>query len=184
MRDLDDLEAEATRIRLDDLAYLRVQGLREDDLGAVARVLRDEARVGGDRAAVVPGGIRNVHPGQLADHGLVLEDRLQDALAHLGLVRRVRGEELAAREQDVDDCRDVVVVDPRAEERQLDSGVGVAFGQLREVANELELWERGWHVELAAEAEHRAGSARRARRQRRRRSPRASPSRSASVSER
>ena len=99
MRNLDDLEAEAARVRLDDLTHLGVQRLREDDLGAVARVLRDEARVGGDRAAVVSGRVRHVHAGQLADDGLVLEDRLQHALAHLRLIRRVRRQELAAREQ-------------------------------------------------------------------------------------
>ena len=76
-----------------------IQRLGENDLRAVARVLGDEARVGGDRAPVVAGRVRHVHPGQLADDGLVLEDRLQHALAHLRLVRRVRGQELAAREQ-------------------------------------------------------------------------------------
>ena len=50
---------------------------------------------------------------QLADHGLELEDRLQRALAHLRLVRRVRGQELAAREHDVGDGGHVVVVDAR-----------------------------------------------------------------------
>ena len=60
------------------------------------RVLRDVAGVGGDGRAVVARRVRDVHAGELADRGLVLEDRLEDALAHLGLVRRVRGQELAA----------------------------------------------------------------------------------------
>ena len=44
---------------------------------------------------------------------LVLEDRLEHALAHLRLVRRVGGQELAALQDRVDDRRHVVVVDAR-----------------------------------------------------------------------
>jgi hypothetical protein len=79
-------------------------------------VLSDVTRVGGDRRAVVAGRVRHVHAGQLADDRLVLEDRLEDTLAHLGLIRRVCRQELAASEDRVDDRGDVVVVDPGAEE--------------------------------------------------------------------
>ena len=137
---LDDLEAEARRVRLHDLAHLGVRRLGDDDLRlARAGVLRDVARVGGDGRAVVAGRVRDVHPGELADRGLVLEDRLEDALAHLGLVRRVRGEELAALHQHVDDRGNVVVVDAGAEERQLRRHVGVARGELAQVRGELGL---------------------------------------------
>ncbi len=154
MGDLDDLEPEAGRVRLHDLPHLRVQRLRENDLRAVRDgVLGDEAGVGGHRRAVVPGRVGHVHPGQLADDGLVLEDRLQHALAHLGLVRRVRGQELAAREDDVDDRGDVVVVDPCAEERELGACVDVPCRELLDVAHELGLPERGRDVELAVEAD-------------------------------
>ena len=119
VRHLDDLEAEAGRVGLHDLAHLRARRLGDDDLRAAGRVLRDEARVGGDRRAVVARRVRDVHAGQLADRGLVLEDRLQHALAHLGLVRRVRGQELAALQHRVDDRGHVVVVDARAEEADL-----------------------------------------------------------------
>ena len=96
VRHLDHLEPEPRRVGLHDLAHLRIQRLGEDDLRAARGVLGDVAGVGGDGRAVVAGGVRDVHPGQLADRGLVLEDRLQDALAHLGLVRRVGRQELAA----------------------------------------------------------------------------------------
>ena len=66
-----------------------------------------------DRRPVVARRVRDVHAGQLADRGLVLEDRLQHALAHLRLVRRVGGQELAALHHGVDDRRHVVVVDAR-----------------------------------------------------------------------
>ena len=116
-------------------------------------MLGDEARVGGDRRAVVPGRVGHVHAGQLADDGLVLEDRLEHPLAHLRLVRRVGGEELASREDDVDDRGDVVVVDPRPEKRELGPGVDVPCRELLDVTHELGLPERGRDVELAVESD-------------------------------
>ena len=74
-----------------------------------------------------------------------------DALAHLRLVRRIRGQELAALQDRVDDRRHVVVVDPGAEERELDARVRVLRGQLLQVADELRLGERRRHIELALE---------------------------------
>ena len=152
VRHLDDLEPEARRVRLHDLAHLRVRRLGDDDLAASGRVLRDVAGVGGDGRPVVAGRVRDVHPGQLADRRLVLEDRLEDALAHLRLVRRVRRQQLAALQDRVDDRRDVVVVDPRAEERQLAPRVGVPRGERGEVREDLLLGERRLEVELAPEA--------------------------------
>ena len=175
VRDLDDLHAEARRVGLHDLADLRVQRLGQDDLRPAGVVARDEARVGRDGRAVVAGGVRDVHPGQLADRGLVLEDRLEHALAHLRLVRRVRGEQLSAREERVDDRRHVVVVDAHPEEAQLARRVGVPRGELLHPADERRLRERLRHFELAAEAARPRGSGRTARRARQCRSPRASP---------
>ena len=151
VRHLHDLEPEARRIRLHDLAHLRVDCLREHDLPPIGDVPRDEAGIRRDRGAVVSGRIRHVHPGELADDRLVLEDRLEDALAHLWLVRRVRRQELAPREDDVGDRRHVVVVDPGAEERELLGGRDVAARELLDVADELRLAERGRQVELAVE---------------------------------
>ena len=152
VRHLDDLEAESGRVRLHDLAHLRVRRLGDDDLRPPGRVLRDEARVGGDRRAVVAGSVRDVHPGQLADRRLVLEDRLQHALAHLGLIRRVRGEELAALKDGVRDRRNVVVVDACAEERELARRVDVSRRELLEMPLQLRLAQRRLEVELPLEA--------------------------------
>ena len=152
VRHLDDLEPEARSVGLDHLAHLRVDGFRDDDAGTARCMLRDVAGVGGDRGAVVSGGVGDVEAGQLADRSLVLEDRLQDALAHLGLVRRVRRQQLPAREHGVDDGRDVVVVDARAEKRELDTGVDVLRGQVAQVGDQLLLRERGRDVEGAVEA--------------------------------
>ncbi len=150
VRHLDDLEPEARREGLHDLAHLRVRRLGDDDLRTARHVLRDVAGVRGHGRAVVAGCVRDVHPGQLADRRLVLEDRLEHALAHLRLVRRVRGQELAALEHGVDDRGHVVVVDPRAEERDLVAHV--ACGELFEVRDHLGLGERGVERELAPEA--------------------------------
>ena len=110
-------------------------------------MLGDEAGVGGDGGAVVAGRVRDVHAGQLTDRRLVLEDRLEHALAHLRLVRRVGGQELAALQDGVDDRGDVVVVDARAEERQLHAGVRVPGRQLFQVGDQLGLGERGLQIE-------------------------------------
>ena len=153
VRNLDDLEPEAGRVRLHDLPDLRVQRLREDDLRPAGRVLRDVAGVRGHRRAVVPRGVGDVHTGELADHRLVLEDRLEDALAHLRLVRRVRGQELAAGEDRVHDRGHVVVVDPCAEERELLARVGIPPRKLFEMGDELRLRERRLEVERPVEAD-------------------------------
>ncbi len=114
-------------------------------------VLRDEARVGRDREAVVAGRVRHVHAGQLADRRLVLEDRLQDPLAHLRLVRRVRRQELAALHDHVDDGGHVVVVDACPEEGELDARVRVLRGEGLQVPDQLDLGQRRGDVELARE---------------------------------
>ena len=153
VRHLDHLEPEAGRIGLHDLAHLRVRRLGDDDLRLARRVLGDEAGVGGHGRSVVAGGVRDVHAGELADRGLVLEDRLQHALAHLGLVRRVRRQQLAALEDGVDDGGHVVVVDAGAEEADLVDDV--LAGELLQVALQLGFRERRSDVERAAVAHRR-----------------------------
>ena len=151
MRHLDDLEPEPGGVRLHDLPHLRVRRLGHDDLRAPRRVLRNEAGVGGNRRPVVARRVRDVHSRQLADRRLVLEDRLEDSLAQLGLVGRVRGQELAALQDGVDDSRNVVVVDPAAEERHLVDLVPAR--ELLEMPCQLRLRERRRHVERPAEAD-------------------------------
>ena len=132
VRNLDDLESEAGCVGLHDLAHLRIRRLGDDDLGPTRRMLRDVASVRGNGRPVVAGGVRDVHPRELADGRLVLEDRLQHTLAHLGLIGRVRGEELTALKHRVDDGGDVMVVHARPEERELPGGVDIASRELLE----------------------------------------------------
>ena len=101
-------------------------------LAARGRANGHQRRLGGRRAAVVVRGGDDVQAGQLRDQRLVLVDRLERALADLRLVGRIRGIELAARQDLVDRRRDVVAVRAGAEEaRQADA---VARGQLLEPA--------------------------------------------------
>ena len=59
---------------------------------------------------------------------------------------------LAAREQQVDDRRHVVVVHARAEKRELRAGVDVSRGELLEMRNDLGLGERRLELECTVEA--------------------------------
>ena len=86
----------------------------------MARVASGEAHghhdgFGGAGGAVVHGGVGDLHAGELADHGLELEDGLQGALGDLRLIGRVGGEPLAARDERIDDHGAVVVVGAGAE---------------------------------------------------------------------
>src|SRR5205823_5200694 len=90
-----------------------------------------------------------------ADRRLIFEDRLEDALAELWLIRRIRREQLATLQDGVDDRRDVVVVDPRSEERQLRADRDVLRGELLEVRRQLLLGHRRAQVELSAEPDTR-----------------------------
>ena len=70
----------------------------------------------GGRGAVVEGGVGHVHAGDAAQHRLVLEQGLEDALGQLRLVRGVRGHELAAAGQRPYRGGDVVLVGTAAGE--------------------------------------------------------------------
>src|SRR5206468_4082400 len=91
--------------------------------------------------------------GELADRGLVFEDRLEDALAQLGLVRRVRGQELAALQDRVHDRRHVVVVEAGAQER--DRRAVVLRRKLLEVRAQLLLAQGRRELELTVEPDAR-----------------------------
>jgi hypothetical protein len=77
---------------------------------------RHQHRLGQRGSAVVQRGIRDIQPGQAGHHGLVFVQQLQRALAGFGLIRRVGGVELAARDDLPDRRRDVVLVGAGADE--------------------------------------------------------------------
>ena len=118
--------------------------------------------------AVVHGGVGDLHAGELADHGLELEDGLQGALRDLRLIGRVGGEQLAARDERIDDQRAVVVVGAGAEEA--DVAGGVLGARRAEPVDDFALGHLARDGEIAGEAVLGGDGARRDRRWRRRRS--------------
>ena len=101
--DLDHLGAVATRIGGESLAAVRVDAARDDETAAPGRPHRQVAGRGDRGRALVEAGVRDRQPGQLRHRGLELEHHLETALRYLRLVGRVRGEELGALGDRVDD---------------------------------------------------------------------------------
>lgn len=112
-----DLDAEVLDVRPDGLEVMRMDGLGENDLLlALGQALREQHRLTKRGRAVVERGVRDVEAGQQALVRLVFEDRLQRPLRDFRLIRRVRRQELGAREELVDHGRLVVRVRAAAEE--------------------------------------------------------------------
>ena len=103
--------------------------------------------------SVVQGCVRDLEPGQLADHRLELEQRLQHALRQLRLVRRVRRVELGPTGQRPDDAGDVVVVRASTGEAHQLVGAQVASRERAHVVHELHLGDAGGDVERPVETD-------------------------------
>ena len=88
-------EPDLRRVGPRHLAVLGMDRARHDHLGPPGDPLGHQDGLGHGGRALVHGGVAHLHAGELADEGLVLEERLQGPLGDLGLVRRVGGEELA-----------------------------------------------------------------------------------------
>ena len=84
--------------------------------------------------AIVHGGVRHLHAGELANHRLEFEDGLQRALRYLRLVRCIRSEKLSSQDQRVDDHRAIVVVSTRTKKDGV--SVSVFAGTLAEPVND------------------------------------------------
>ena len=86
------------------------------------------------------------------DHGLELEDGLEDALGHLGLVGRVGGHELGPPGQRPGHRRDLVVVGAAAGEADQAVGAGpVAVGERLHVGEDVGLTHPVGQLEAALE---------------------------------
>src|SRR5438876_320757 len=103
-------------IRAQRLAVVRVDAPTDEQASAPRRAEGHEARFGGRARPVVMGRGDDPEPGKGGHERLVLVDRLERPLTDLGLVRRVRGSELAAADELVDRGRDVMAVYARPEE--------------------------------------------------------------------
>ena len=142
---LRERQVGAGEVRLEGLAVVGVDTPGDEDVLALRGPAGHQRGLGGRGGAVVVGRRDDVHAGQLGEERLVLVDRLERPLADLGLVRRVRRVELAAQEELVDDRRQVVAVDARAEEAR---EVGpVPPGQAPQVLHQLELGQRRRQVQ-------------------------------------
>ncbi len=118
---------------------------------AAYRAVHQRHRLGGGGALVEHRGIGDLEPGQVGDHRLKVQQRLETALADLGLVRRVGGvpgrvfKDVAAQHrwrQRVE----VALTDHRY-------GDGVGVGQARSSANaSVSDGGRGQHIEAGRDA--------------------------------
>ncbi len=115
-RDLADGDARPAHRGAHDARPARVERRRQQHQRPPLRAHRDVAGLGERRGAVVHARVGDGQARQAADERLPLVDGLQRALRDLGLVRRVGGQELAARDQRVDRGRDDAVVDAAAQE--------------------------------------------------------------------
>ena len=88
-------------------------------------------------------------PVSCAIERLVLEERLQAALAGLGLIGRVGRVELAAGGDHIDHGGDEVVVAAAAEEAGRRGGRRVLRGQFRHVGRQFQLAQARRHAQLA-----------------------------------
>ena len=134
-----------------------VDRTRVDSAGdQVAGTIAPAAHVRGldqGRGAIVERRVRDLHPGQRADHRLELEERLQHTLRQLRLVGRVGRVELRTARQRPDDRRDVVVVGARPREADQIVGRSVLRRQPAHVGEDLLLGDTGWQIERIGEPE-------------------------------
>ncbi len=105
---------------------------RYDDARAFPR-LAHENGLRHRRRPVVHGRIRHVHPRQLANHRLVLENRLQNSLADFRLIRRVRRAKRFLADHRLHNRRDVMPIRARAAKNALVDDIFLRhFGNARQ----------------------------------------------------
>ena len=150
-RDLLDRRPPARAGGRERLARVRVQAARDEEAPAAVLLVGEPAGRRDRRRRLVERGVRDRQPGQLRDRRLVLEHHLQRPLGDLRLVRRVRRQELRARQDRVDQRRHVVVVHARPEERDLVLGRDVLRGEVAQVPVDLLLGLAGGQVDRPPE---------------------------------
>jgi hypothetical protein len=151
--DLDELEVEPGRVGVQQLPHPGGDGRADQDLVTAGGGGDHGGRLGDRARPVVQRGVGDLQPGQLTDERLVLEQDLEHALAHLGLVRGVAGGVLAPPGQVPHGRGDVVVVDPGAEEADQVVQVAVAGGEAAQLGRDLLLGVRAGQVQLGGGAQ-------------------------------
>ena len=86
-------------------------------------------RLGSGGSAVIVGSVGDFHAGQVADHRLVFENRLERTLADLWLVGGVGGVELAPAQERIHDGRHKMMIGPRPQETRATGSAQICVGQ-------------------------------------------------------
>ena len=93
---LGHLDRQTPRVGLQHLPRLRMDRLRDDHPAPAGDRMGHHGRFGTRRRLLVERSVADVHPRELADHGLELVEGLEAALGGFGLIGGVGGHELAA----------------------------------------------------------------------------------------
>ena len=102
-------------VGFDDADVVRMSSFRtENNLTAALAAHIDRFSSGG--STVVDRSVGNIHAGQLADHGLIFKDRLQDALADFSLIGSVCSDKFLFAGDAFNDRRNVMIVSAGAAE--------------------------------------------------------------------
>ena len=138
------------RVGSQHFAIFRMNGAGHGDAIAPGDPHGHHGGFGHGRGSVVHRRIGHIHAGQLADHGLEFEDRGERALRDLGLVRRVRSQKLAARDDRIHQHRAVMMIHARAQEIRV--RVGVFAAARAEIIDDFVLAFARRNVQRAVEA--------------------------------
>ena len=145
-------DAPRFEVSCQNFAVLRPQGFGHDNAALAAGRAHHPAGFSQRRRTVVHRTVHAILAKQTANQYLEFKQRLQQALAHLRLVRCVGGQKLTARHHRVNYSGNVVLIGTTAQEAGMRQG-GTVFGSHgAHVAHQFPFAQRGGHIEFAAQA--------------------------------
>ena len=136
-RDGYDLHLAPAGIRPGDIQIAGIDGIRNQHPAAARGVAGQRAGLCQGAAPVVHGGVGDIHRRQVANHGLVFKDRLQDALAQFRLIRGIGGVEFRTQQQLFHHGGNVMIVGAGAQKAWPVVHGGVPCGELSNVLAQL-----------------------------------------------
>ena len=151
-RDGLDFGFRVRQVRLQGLPKLGMDAFGHDHpAGAFADVQGHQHRFDRRAAAVVHAGVRVVHAGQFGDQRLILEHRLQRALAGLGLIRRVGGVKFAPRRNRINHRGNEMVVASAAQKQGTQAAETFLPGQFDDMGRQFHFAERRRKAQIAVQ---------------------------------
>ncbi len=126
---------------------MRMDAARQDGFFSTGDTVRHHHRLGAGGGAVIKRSVGDLHPGQQGHLGLELEQVLQRSLRHLGLIRGIGGQELAALDQMVDRGGDVMAIGAAADEKRRRAGSDIPRRQAGDHPLDLDLALRQRQIE-------------------------------------